>query len=262
MRDEATSAMAATSRTAIAPDTAALKQTVLSGAAAPATVAVPSFEPVSSPVITAEIPAVPASPNYGVLLPDGSVWYPGSNKKLPAPLLLRVAVWILAFATVLAAAGLFIIHYQPSWVSPLRHVTSGPAGATTGTHSTRSTAGSAAGSSGNSAGSVTKMSPQPPGLPPLSTAYTVPVSAYTVAVTADHTTWVGVFPITNGQAAAAPTQQQMVAGGATADFQVDGAVMVSVGASLATVKVLSGAHDLGTLGQTPQKFWLEPKSAG
>ena len=35
--------------------------------------------------VTAEIPAVPVAPAYGVLLPDGSIWYPGSKRKLPAP---------------------------------------------------------------------------------------------------------------------------------------------------------------------------------
>ncbi len=264
MRDETTSAMAATSRTSIAPDTAALKQTVLTGAAAPPTTAVPTFDSVSSTFVTAEIPAVPASPNYGVLLPDGSVWYPGSNKKLPAPLLLRVAVWILAFATLLAAAGVFIIHYQPSWVNPLRHVTTGPAAAATGVSSNTKSAGSKTKSTGGgNVRSVTLMSPQPAGLPSGSTAYTLPVSSYTVAVSADHTTWVGVYPITNGQAAALPTQQNTISGGASAQFQENGPVMVSVGAGLATVKIYDGSNYLGTLNRpTPQKFWLEPKSAG
>ena len=50
--------------------------------------------------ITAEIPAVPVAPAYGVLLPDGSIWYPGSKRKLPAPTFLRVIVWTLAFLVV------------------------------------------------------------------------------------------------------------------------------------------------------------------
>jgi len=72
--------------------------------------------------ITAEIPAVPVAPAYGVLLPDGSIWYPGSKRKLPAPTLLRVTVWTLAFLVAFGGAGLIVEHYHPSWMDPLRHV--------------------------------------------------------------------------------------------------------------------------------------------
>jgi hypothetical protein len=76
--------------------------------------------------ITAEIPAVPVAPAYGVLLPDGSIWYPGSKRKLPAPSLLRVTVWTLAFLVAIGGAGLIVEHYQPSWMDPLRHVVGTP----------------------------------------------------------------------------------------------------------------------------------------
>lgn len=71
--------------------------------------------------VTAEIPAVPVAPSYGVLLPDGSIWYPGSKRKLPAPLALRLVVWALAFLVALGAAFLLVEHYHPSWLDPLRH---------------------------------------------------------------------------------------------------------------------------------------------
>ena len=76
--------------------------------------------------ITAEIPAVPVAPAYGVLLPDGSIWYPGSKRKLPAPTLLRVTVWTLAFLVAIGGAGLIVEHYHPSWMDPLRHVVGTP----------------------------------------------------------------------------------------------------------------------------------------
>ena len=76
--------------------------------------------------ITAEIPAVPVAPAYGVLLPDGSIWYPGSKRKLPAPTFLRVTVWTLAFLVAVAGAGLIVEHYHPSWTDPLRHVVGTP----------------------------------------------------------------------------------------------------------------------------------------
>jgi len=76
--------------------------------------------------ITAEIPAIPVAPAYGVLLPDGSIWYPGSKQKLPAPTFLRVAVWALAVLVVIGGAALIVEHYQPSWVNPIRHVVGPP----------------------------------------------------------------------------------------------------------------------------------------
>ena len=76
--------------------------------------------------ITAEIPAVPVAPAYGVLLPDGSIWYPGSKRKLPAPTPLRVTVWTLAFLVAIGGAGLIVEHYHPSWMDPLRHVVGTP----------------------------------------------------------------------------------------------------------------------------------------
>lgn len=82
--------------------------------------------------ITAEIPAVPVAPAYGVLLPDGSIWYPGSKSKLPAPPFLRVIVWTLAFLVAIGGATLVVEHYQPSWLNPIRHVV-GPPGLLSGT---------------------------------------------------------------------------------------------------------------------------------
>jgi hypothetical protein len=61
-----------------------------------------------------------------VLLPDGSVWYPGSKRKLPAPTFLRVTVWALAFLVAIGGAGLIIEHCHPSWMDPIRHVVGPP----------------------------------------------------------------------------------------------------------------------------------------
>ena len=76
--------------------------------------------------ITAEIPAVPVAPAYGVLLPDGSIWYPGSKQKLPAPTFLRVTVWALAVLVAIGGAALIVEHYQPSWLNAIRHVVGPP----------------------------------------------------------------------------------------------------------------------------------------
>lgn len=111
MAKEATSSLSTRGQTTIAPDTGALRRSA--GLGTP--------ESGGPAYITAEIPAVsPVGPSYGVLLPDGSVWYPGSRKRLPAPLLLRIVVWVLAFATLLAGVGDFVVRYHPSWLSAIR----------------------------------------------------------------------------------------------------------------------------------------------
>jgi hypothetical protein len=74
-----------------------------------------------STVITAEIPAVPMNRSYGVLLPDGSVWYPGSKKRLPAPWPVRFVVWVLALVLILMVGGVAVLKWHPAWLSPLRH---------------------------------------------------------------------------------------------------------------------------------------------
>jgi hypothetical protein len=94
--------------------------------------------------VTAEIPAVPVAPAYGVLLPDGSIWYPGSKRKLPAPPFLRVTVWTLAFLVAVGGAGLIVEHYHQSWMDPVRHIvgTPGQPAGTDGTGTTRPASGS------------------------------------------------------------------------------------------------------------------------
>jgi hypothetical protein len=236
----------------IASDTGALRVT---RGAAP----VPE-SPAGSPLVTAEIPAVPGSSSYGVLLPDGSIWYPGSRRRLPAPLLLRMAVWVLAFATLVLAAGDLVIHFHPSWVNPLRRVVASaslPGTRSTGSRQiTRGKSGSTA-----TTGGVTKMSPQPSGLPGDTTVYTIGASPYTVEIGANHVTWIGVYSISNGLRGAL-VDQKTLQGGQTGTFQETGPVDVSVGASEVTVKVLSSGHEIGTITQaTPWNFFLEPKAA-
>lgn len=61
-----------------------------------------------------------------VVLPDGSLWYPGSDKRLPAPFALRLFVWILVFVLVASGAGLAVERIHPSWLDALRNSPSGP----------------------------------------------------------------------------------------------------------------------------------------
>jgi hypothetical protein len=255
---DATSSLSAMGQTAaIAPDTGALRRSA--GLGTP--------ESGSPAYITAEIPAVSAvGPSYGVLLPDGSVWYPGSRKRLPAPLLLRVLVWVLAFATLLAGAGDFIVHYHPSWLSAIRRtipVQSNAGKTENKVAGTGPTSTSAAGGSGtHSAGSVvTKLSPQPV-LPPETTAFKVVYRSYSVVVTAGaQPVWVFAqsvkngIPITNGRVFESETVPPHSSYRIT---PTSGDVDVEVAARDATVAVYFGHKELGTVTNPapPWHYWF------
>ncbi len=209
----------------------------------------PVHDTASGTVITAEIPAVRAGPSYGVLLPDGSIWYPGSRKRLPAPLLLRVVVWILAFAVFFAGVGDFIIHYHQSWVAPLRHVVRTQSPATLSSQ-TRPLQGS-----GNHppatvlASGISPSSLQPGTLPwsPL-TAYTVAKRTYTVSVTAGsgHPAWVAGQAYVSGQLSG-PVTQQTLSPGTSLKVHANGTVLIHIGAGGTAIAVYSGLTKLAAV---------------
>jgi hypothetical protein len=155
--------------------------------------------------VTAEIPAVPVGPSYGVLLPDGSVWYPGSKKKLPAPPLLRVIVWVIAFAVLIVAIGDVILRFQPAWTRTFRHVVAASSGYGTGNdhHNANGQQGTQTGSSstGTTAPqnqSVFALSPQPSNLPPHETEYNVTLPHYTVTASSTARAWINGIWSQNG----------------------------------------------------------------
>lgn len=217
-------------------------------------------EAVTSTIITAEIPAVPLGPKYGVLLPDGTIWYPGSRKKLPGPLPLRILVWALAFLVLLAGAGLFILRTHPAWVDPLRRKVPAtapslqpfPTGSRTGSHRHRHVATT----------SLSEESPQPSGIPGQTTVYRLTgVTRYTVAVTTTAVTYVQAFQLVNGVAAGPALFAQDVPAGTTQDISASGPVDVEVAAAGSTVSVLSGGRRVGTVATPPYvpwNFWFEP----
>lgn len=224
-------------------------------------------EPGTSTVVTAEIPAVPAGPNYGVLLPDGTIWYPGSKKRLPAPLSLRIVVWALAFMVLLAAAGDFIIHSHPAWVDPLRKVAPAASAARLPTGTTGSTkpAAKTGSSSSGSAPSATLMNPQPALLPPETTAYQVSgTSTYQVVVKTTELTYVQAYSNPDGVDTGAPLVLGDVQPNQSETINASGPVAVQVAAGGATVTVLSGGKQIGTVAvppSVPWNFWFEPASA-
>jgi hypothetical protein len=228
--------------------------------------AAPRSEAGAATSVTAEIPAVPVGPNYGVLMPDGSIWYPGSRKRLPGPLPLRILVWALAFLVLLAGAADFIIHSHPGWVDPLRrHVA-----ATGGTPSIANSQTGSTSSSHSTTSSppsphhvrLVEMSPQPSGLPSATTAYAIRgTSRYVVVVRASELTYMDAYDLVNGQDFGAPLYSGYVQPGATETISASGPVDVQVDAGGTTVQVTAGGKQVGTVAAPPYvpwHFWFEP----
>lgn len=222
-------------------------------AAPPRQVGVPVRDTPVGTVITAEIPAVHAGPSYGVLLPDGTVWYPGSPKRLPAPLILRVIVWILAFAVFLAAAGDIIIHEHPSWVGPLRHVVPAQSLASSSgtTLGTRPSGGHV---NGGGATVVALASPQPaaPNWSKLPfTAYNLNKSGYNLTVTAgSDAAWVSA-QIYSTQQQPPLLQQSLLEPGKTMVVSLKNARLVEIAAGGTTIDVYNGYTKVGTVPTPP-----------
>jgi hypothetical protein len=174
---------------------------------------------VASTVITAEIPAVPVRRSYGVLLPDGTVWYPGSNKRLPAPWALRMVVWVLILITFLMLAGLVVVLTHPSWLSSLRHTVTAPSAASrTGTGPTGgggssstvstvntgapgSTTSGAGGGGGGGGQTVAGCSVGSSGV-----TCKVPSNNYTIVFTTTNKCFVQIAQLPSGTFVATPTQ--------------------------------------------------------
>lgn len=210
----------------------------------PRPVGLPVHDTRSGTVITAEIPAVRAGPSYGVLLPDGSVWYPGSRKRLPAPLVLRVVVWVLAFIVLFAAAGDIVIHFRPSWVAPLRHVVTSPAAgsAPSGTVAAKTTSHT---SGTSSTSGLTLMNPQPAGFNSIPiTGYWIGPGAFTVTVLASQVgadgVWLAAGPYVSGQPPSAQ-QQTLHANGDSFQVPGTGETVVEIGAGGTTISLKRGS---------------------
>jgi hypothetical protein len=142
--------------------------------------------------ITAEIPAVPVAPAYGVLLPDGSIWYPGSKRKLPAPSLLRVIVWTLTLLVLLTGAALVVEHFQPSWFNSIRRVVGPPGVLSTGSPGATTTTRPGTGT-GSSSG---KMRQTGQGFN--SVVYSLPGAPYVLTIKTTQRCYVQVRSLANG----------------------------------------------------------------
>lgn len=196
---------------------------------------------------TAEIPVVRVSGARSrppVELEDGTVWYPGVSRRLPAPFLLRLLVWLLFFAVLLGLAGLAVERWHPGWLSFLRQTTAGaPAqAALPGSGGSSSPGGQkgGAGSAGSGAGGLRLVSSNAS-----TSTYSVPAASYHLVVSFPHRTWVRI-------ASPAGSTHYVVAQtypGSASPLRVSisGSADVYLGASTTSIAVVAGGHTLGTV---------------
>ncbi len=184
----------------------------------------------ASTLITAEIPAVPVHRSYGVLLPDGSVWYPGSKRRLPAAWPLRFVVWMLALVVFLMVCGIVVLKAHPSWLAPLRHtVSSAPPTALLGSGAIPSTLakGQAGGSGSQTAtsGSFHLVSQTADGNVTTIT-YSVPAQTFTILYVTTARCFVRVLSVPSGT----PLYETTQAGKTSHPIDVNGAASVQAAA--------------------------------
>lgn len=215
---------------------------------------------VGSTVITAEIPAVPVHRSYGVLLPDGSVWYPDSKRRLAAPWPVRMMVWILSLVLLLMLAGLAVVEWHPSWLSALRHTVGsaptvgvGGGGGATNTTAATTPGGTTAVSSWSCSSETTASSYNG------AITCTVPVSAYTITFdTGAGPCSVVVKSLVTSQSLYEGTQPA----GQSHSVVVSGNATLVAFAGGASVKVLSGSTTVGTISPVLYNVLYTFKAAG
>lgn len=187
---------------------------------------------------TAEIPVVRGPgplPRSPVELSDGTLWYPGVSRRLPAPFGLRLAVWLLLFALLVGLGGLAVERYHPDWISFLRYTGASTPGATpvpTGSTAAGGSTGSAAGfrlESVTSAGSN----------------YSVPTSSYSLVITFSHPCWAVVASPAGSSTHL--VEQTLTTSESPKVIPVQGSATVDLGAAATSIAVVSGNRTLGTV---------------
>ena len=180
---------------------------------------------------TAPVPAVQrgAEPGFDPrFAPTGSVGAVG-RRRAPAPLGLRLLLWLVVLLLVVAGAGLAVAHLKPAWLRSLRvggSPVAGQAPSTTGAPAHRP----APASTHHGSGGVVETSTGN-----TSATVTVPGSAYTVVVDAQHPCWVQASVPTS----ATPVFASVVAAGGEQTFHsANGRLSLELGASAVTVSVI------------------------
>jgi hypothetical protein len=177
-------------------------------------------------------------------MPDGTVWYPESKRRLPAPWPLRALVWVLVFIELLLLAGAAVEHYHPSWLFGVRNLQHATAPSTTGGHNG---SGSGPNSGGTPTGPAAANSPNGgfnvvAPLTSTGVSYAVP-HTYTIIVTASQPAWTVVQSTSTG----ANIFAQTIQGGTTARIDATGTTTFQVSASGTNVTVVSGGKTIGVI---------------
>ena len=184
------------------------------------------LEPFTS---TAQVPAVGRGTELGYdprFAPTGSV--ATYRRRAPAPLGLRLVVWLVVLLLVVAGAGLAVAHLRPAWLSSLR------AGATTATtaHVPTTTAPahtSTPGTTHHGAGGIVETTTGS-----TSATVTVPAADYTVVVQAQNPCWVQASVPTS----ATPVFASVMPAGSQQTFHpANGHLALELGASGVSVSV-------------------------
>lgn len=170
----------------------------------------------------------------GVVLPDGSVWYPGTAKREPAPFALRLLVWLLLFVLVLGGVGLAVEHYHPSWLAFARNGSSGavvvPGGSTANTGSGGSAAQGGFHLASNSATGAT---------------YATGAQDYSLVITFDHPVWTVIASPAGSKNFL--VQQTLEPNASPKQVIVHGSASVQLSAATKEIAVVVGHKTVGTV---------------
>ena len=197
---------------------------------------------------TAEIPVVTGATGRQrppVQLEDGTVWYPGVSRRLPAPFVVRLVVWLLFFVLLLGLGGLAVVRWHPDWLSFVQAtVPSGPStsalGGATGGHTSPGSGGngSAANGAGGSGLQLVSSSAN-------SSTYAVPVSSYQVVVTFPNRAWVRIAsPAGSTHDVVAETYP---ASASPVHVAISGSADVYLGASTTSIAIVARGRTVGTI---------------
>lgn len=197
---------------------------------------------------TAEIPVVTGATGRArppVQLEDGTVWYPGVSRRLPAPFLVRLVVWLLFFLLLLGLGGLAVVRWHPGWLSFVQAtVPSGPSTIALGGGSGgQSPTGNRSGSNGGSTGGASGLHLVSSGAN--ASTYAVPTSSYQVVVTFPNRAWVRIAsPAGSTHYVVAETYPSSAS---PVHVPISGSADVYLGAATTSIAIVAQGHTVGTI---------------
>ena len=188
---------------------------------------------------TAQLPVVGA-PRGGrsapVRGPERAAWAPGAAPRLPAPFLLRLGVWLLFAALLVALAGLAVEHVHPTWLDFARK--------------TQPSLVSVPGAPTTTQGPTTPKGTTPGGFHEVSSSasgsvYATGTSSYALVLTFAHPVWTIVASPAGSQKFL--VEQTLQPSASPKTVQVSGSASVILSASTESLAVTSGGKTLGTI---------------